>query len=75
MAILRQLFTAYQDRYKPRKSISVLQEMLFWFLGALLVSACLYYSSYGAVSVHAMAGFTIGIILWYNIFYKAKQKE
>lgn len=67
IVLLRQLFSAYQNRYKPKKGISVFQEMLFWFLSALIVSSCLYYSSYGAVSVHAMAGFTLGALLWYNI--------
>jgi hypothetical protein len=67
MVMLRQLFTAYQNRYKPKKGISIIQEMLFWILGALLVSACLYYSNYGAVSIHTVAGFTLGAITWYNI--------
>jgi hypothetical protein len=43
--------------------------MLFWVFGALLVWACLYFSCYGAISFHAIVGFTIGALVWYNIWH------
>lgn len=67
IAMLRQLFRSYQRDCKPRKSIFVIQEMLFWIVAALITSACLYYAGYGAVTVYGVVGFTLGAFLWYNI--------
>ncbi|NLT47628.1 MAG: hypothetical protein GXX92_04370 [Clostridiales bacterium] len=67
IAMLRQLFRSYQRDYRPRKSIFVIQEMLFWIIAALITSACLYYADYGAVTIHGVVGFTLGAFLWYNI--------
>jgi uncharacterized membrane protein len=75
IAMLRQLFLAYQSRYKPRKSISVLQEMLFWVFAALVVSACFYYASFGFVAVHSFLGFALGVVLWYNIWQTHRPKD
>ncbi|NLY71692.1 MAG: hypothetical protein GX076_08485 [Clostridiales bacterium] len=67
MVILRQFFLEYKKKYKPMKGISFFQEMLFWFFAGLLVSACLYYAGFGAITFHGMLSFTLGIIVWYNI--------
>jgi hypothetical protein len=67
VAMFRQLFKSYQRDYRPRRSIFILQEILFWLFAALITSACLYYADYGAVTVRGMIGFTLGAFLWYNI--------
>ena len=75
MAMLRQLFIAYQKKAKPKKSISIIQEMLFWILSAFLVAGVFYYASYGLFTVHALLGFALGNVMWYNIWHAYRQKE
>lgn len=67
IAILRQVYNFLQSRYPSGKPIAFLQEMLFWLLSAILVSSSLYYCCFGALSIHAFAGFTLGAFSWYNI--------
>lgn len=67
IVLLRQLYNFLQDRYKTGKIITFIQEMLFWLLCAILVSSSLYYCCFGAISVHSVAGFTLGAGVWYNI--------
>ncbi len=57
-----------------RKGAGFLAELIFWFAAATVLSAFLYYAAYGKPSLHAAAGFFIGLLLWkkilsYDILY------
>ena len=39
-------------------------EIGFWLLSSFAISMFLYYCSYGRISVHAIAGFLSGLLLW-----------
>jgi len=67
IAMLRKLFKSYQSEFNPSGIIAAVQEILFWIISALITSAFLYYASYGAVTLHGVAAFTLGAFLWYNI--------
>lgn len=67
IAAFRNFFRVIQKDFNSRGIIAAVQEILFWIISALITSAFLYYSSYGAVTLHGIAAFTLGAFLWYNI--------
>ena len=68
LMICYELFSMIKNKTKPRPSISFFQDILFWLFASLLVSSFLYYCSYGRISVHAMAAFGFGALLWKKFF-------
>lgn len=58
----------------PKRSVRALcflTELIFWFAAAAVLSAFLYYSAYGKPSIHAAAGFFMGLLLWKKFLYYA----
>ena len=53
-----------KKRVKIKRLIS---EILFWSATTAAVPAFLYYCAFGKPSVHAAAGFLIGLLLWKKI--------
>lgn len=43
------------------------KEILYWILVAVILTAFLYYSSYGRISCHGIIGFLTGLLLWKKI--------
>lgn len=39
-------------------------ELIFWLAAAVMVSEFLYYCAYGKISVHSIAAFGVGLLLW-----------
>lgn len=64
IAMLREVTEAYLVISRPSAVISILEDILFWILAALITSAFLYYAAYGALSVHCAVGFLLGAGLW-----------
>lgn len=54
---------------QPGKKLKWLLELVFWLTGAVMTAQFLYYCAYGRVSVHAIAAFTAGVLLWKVCFY------
>lgn len=68
--ILHDLLNIYQNKRRPFGAVAFFQDILFWVLAALLVSAFLYYCSYGKVTVHSIGAVCIGAALWETFFVK-----
>lgn len=64
IGLLSQVYGFYQRRYKPARGISFFQDMLFWLLLGLLISAFLYYCCFGNVTFYGLAGGFLGLLLW-----------
>lgn len=47
----------------------ILEEGLFWIASVAIVPAFLYYCAYGKISLHAIAGFLLGLLLWKKLCY------
>lgn len=43
-------------------------ELLFWLAAALMFSQFLYYCAYGKLSLHTIAAFAAGVLLWMKWF-------
>lgn len=43
-------------------------ELFFWFAAAVMASEFLYYCAYGKLSVHSIAAFGAGLLLWKSGF-------
>lgn len=51
------------------RGVQSLMEVGFWICAFWWTSQFLYYSAYGRLSVHAAAGFGVGVLLWKVCFY------
>lgn len=47
--------------------LRIAAEAAFWVIAAASVSAFLYYCAFGKISIHALAGFLAGVLLWKKI--------
>lgn len=45
----------------------VIQEIIFWFISAVVISMFMYYCSFGTLTFHGGAGFLAGLLLWKKI--------
>lgn len=63
---LWQLKKYLQSRSRSRLIRSI-QEIGFWAASAAALSAFLYYCAFGKLSLHAILGFFIGLLLWKKI--------
>lgn len=50
-----------------KRSLWVSAEAVFWIAAAGILSGFLYYCAYGKLSLHAGAGYFIGLLLWKKI--------
>ena len=66
--LLFDIFKKVKEKVKPRRSVSFIQDILFWIFAAVLTSAFLYYSSFGRLSFHALIAFGAGAVLWKKYF-------
>jgi Spore cortex protein YabQ (Spore_YabQ). len=67
--LFHDLFTEIKNRLKPGKSISFIQDILFWIFASILTSFFLYYCCFGQLSFHSFVAFALGVILWKIFFY------
>lgn len=65
IAMFRKLFIRLGEETSGK--FAPLSEVFFWLLSSLITSSFLYYSSYGAVTLHGLIGFTLGALLCYNM--------
>ncbi|MDO4553194.1 MAG: spore cortex biosynthesis protein YabQ, partial [Bacillota bacterium] len=59
-----ELLAVWRVRRKPGRLLSFCQELCYWVLAALLVSAFFYYCSHGALSVHGFLALGAGALFW-----------
>ena len=59
--------TAKGSAKKSVRILGMLVEIAFWAGAAAALSGFLYYCAYGKPSLHAAAGFFIGLLLWKKI--------
>lgn len=69
MMVFYEIFVWIKNKTKPRKFASFLEDLLFWIFAAFIVSAFLYYCSYGKLSFHAFVAMGAGAFLWKRVFY------
>ena len=67
--IVWQLCSLVVNKIRFRTWIRVSMELVFWMLAAFMVSEFLYYGTYGEISLHAIAAFAMGVLLWRKFFY------
>ncbi len=67
IAMFRQLFLSLGRQKGIDGIIAPFTELLFWLLSSLITSSFIYYSSYGAITLYGVIGFTLGAFLCYNI--------
>ncbi len=61
---------SFLSRQAPaNKWIRAALELLFWFLAAIMLWQFLYYCAYGSLSIHTIAAFGAGVLLWKRFFY------
>lgn len=53
--------------FRKRKKIIAICDIIFWIVAVFVISAFLYYSSFGSITFHAVAGFLAGLLLWKKI--------
>lgn len=49
------------------KVLSYIEEVGFWAASAAALSAFLYYCAFGRITLHAILGFFLGLLLWKKI--------
>lgn len=66
--ILYQLCSFLSGRVRINRWIRMGAELIFWLAVAVLFSQFLYYCAYGSLSLHTIAAFGAGVLLWIKIF-------
>ncbi|MDD4564682.1 MAG: spore cortex biosynthesis protein YabQ [Eubacteriales bacterium] len=66
--LFHDIFIRINDKLKPGRGMSFVQDILFWLFAAILTSSFLYYCSYGRLSAHVLIAFVAGAVLWKKFF-------
>lgn len=64
LVVFRDLLLLYQQRRRPGRALSFLQELCYWAFAGFLVPAFFYYCSYGKLSVHGFLALGAGALFW-----------
>lgn len=63
-----QLCSFFSGKATCARWVRVGLELFFWLMAAVMTSQFLYYCAYGSLSVHAIAAFAAGALLWKRMF-------
>ena len=68
VGIFYQVCALISRRTRMNKWVRMAAEPVFWLIAAVLFSQFLYYCAYGRLSVHTIAAFGAGVLLWIKFF-------